>query len=76
MWARFLTLTSLLFLFASFSPQSEIFDMACPKVPGRITLDDLIASRCGHTVISILIDVNGFCNYEARESHTQTEEEN
>ena len=51
--------------------------MVCPAVSGRITLADLISSKCGHTVISILIDVNGFWKYDNRENlmHTETENE-
>jgi serine/threonine-protein phosphatase 2A regulatory subunit B'' len=55
--------------------QNEIFDMVCPAVDGRITLADLISSRCGHTVISILIDVNGFWKYDNRETLMHNEEE-
>ena len=47
---------------------NEIFDMVSPAREGRITLQDLISSRCGHTVISILIDVNGFWKYDNRET--------
>jgi len=54
---------------------NEIFDMVCPRDPGRITLQDLIASRCGHTVISILIDVNGFWKYDNRESLMHTDDD-
>ena len=41
--------------------------MVRPVDPLRIRLDDLI--KCGHgeTVVSILIDLNGFWNYENRE---------
>lgn len=49
--------------------------MVCPADPGRITLSDLISSKCGHTVISILIDVNGFWKYDNRETLMHTEEE-
>jgi Ca2+-binding EF-hand superfamily protein len=52
---------------------SEIFDMVCPAVEGRITLQDLVASKCGHTVVSILIDVNGFWKYDNRENLMHTE---
>lgn len=57
--------------------QSEIFDMVSPAVEGRITLADLISSRCGHTVISILIDVNGFWKYDNRENlmHQDSDDE-
>lgn len=47
---------------------NEIFDMASPKVPTRITLKDLISSGVGGTIISILSDVRGFWAYENRES--------
>jgi len=51
--------------------------MVSPATPGRITLNDLISSKCGHTVISILIDVNGFWKYDNRENlmHTDNAEE-
>eukprot|EP00095_Tigriopus_kingsejongensis_P000944 maker-scaffold360_size197209-snap-gene-0.28 protein:Tk00944 transcript:maker-scaffold360_size197209-snap-gene-0.28-mRNA-1 annotation:"serine threonine-protein phosphatase 2a regulatory subunit b subunit gamma isoform x2" len=47
--------------------KDEIFDMVRPPDPFKITLKDLI--RCGHgdTVVSILIDLNGFWTYENRE---------
>jgi Ca2+-binding EF-hand superfamily protein len=47
--------------------KDEIFDMVRPKDPTRITLKDLISSGHGDTVISILIDLNGFWTYENRE---------
>jgi serine/threonine-protein phosphatase 2A regulatory subunit B'' len=47
--------------------------MVSPTTPGRITLADLISSKCGHTVISILIDVNGFWKYDNRENLMHTE---
>ena len=47
--------------------KDEIFDMVRPKDPLRITLDDLINCCNGDTVVSILIDLNGFWNYENRE---------
>ncbi len=65
------------YAFLSFCFQSEIFDMVSPAVPGKITLSDLISSKCGHTVISILIDVNGFWKYDNRENlmHSEAAEE-
>jgi len=47
--------------------KDEIFDMVRPKDPLRITLKDLIACGQGDTVVSILIDLNGFWSYENRE---------
>ncbi|KAL5464138.1 hypothetical protein EMCRGX_G033105 [Ephydatia muelleri] len=47
--------------------KDEIFDMVKPKEPQHITLQDLINSGQGATVISILIDLNGFLSYENRE---------
>ena len=47
--------------------KDEIFDMVLPVDPLRIKLDDLIKSGNGDTVVSILIDLNGFWTYENRE---------
>ena len=47
--------------------KDEIFDMVRPKDPLRIRLQDLIDCGNGDTVISILIDLNGFWTYENRE---------
>ena len=41
--------------------------MVRPKDPYKITLQDLINCGQGDTVISILIDLNGFWTYENRE---------
>lgn len=48
--------------------QAEIFDMVSPREPGKITLEDLLRSGVGHTVVSLLSDCNGFLAYENRES--------
>ena len=48
--------------------KDEIFDMVRPKDPLRITLQDLISCGQGDTVVSILIDLNGFWTYENREN--------
>ena len=53
----------------------EIFDMCRPADPYRITLDDLIRSGQGETVISILSDLNGFWSYENREMILQDPQE-
>ncbi|CAI9730589.1 serine/threonine-protein phosphatase 2A regulatory subunit B subunit gamma isoform X1 [Octopus vulgaris] len=47
--------------------RDEIFDMVKPKEPFKITLQDLIHSGKGDTVLSILIDLNDFWTYENRE---------
>lgn len=47
--------------------KDEIFDMVRPEDPLRIKLEDLIRCCNGDTVVSILIDLNGFWNYENRE---------
>ena len=48
--------------------KDEIFDMVRPRDPHKITLKDIIDSGNGETVVSILIDLNGFWSYENRES--------
>ncbi|CAN0380622.1 unnamed protein product, partial [Discosporangium mesarthrocarpum] len=48
--------------------KDEIFDMVKPAERTCITLEDLILSGVGHTVVSMLIDVNGFWAYDNRES--------
>ncbi|SPQ93958.1 Serine/threonine-protein phosphatase 2A regulatory subunit B'' subunit gamma [Plasmodiophora brassicae] len=50
---------------------NEVFDMVGPSDPERIFYDDLLRSGVGHTVVSILIDVNGFWAYDNRESLNQ-----
>lgn len=45
----------------------EIFDMVKPSSIEKITLQDLITCGQGDTVVSILIDLNGFWTYENRE---------
>lgn len=47
--------------------ENELFDMANPKDPSRISLKDLLASGVGGTIISILCDVRGFWQYENKE---------
>ena len=46
----------------------EIFDMAKPERPDRVTCADLERSKTAHTVVSMLIDVNAFWLYENREN--------
>ena len=42
----------------------EIFDMAKPKHPCRITLKDLIDCGVGDTIVSMLVDVTEFLSYD------------
>lgn len=41
--------------------------MVKPQDPFKISLQDLVNSCQGDTVVSILIDLNGFWTYENRE---------
>ena len=45
----------------------EIFDMVNPVKPGCITLDDLIRCGVGGTVVAMLVDMQGFYDYDNRE---------
>lgn len=55
---------------------NEIFDMANPEDPEKITLNgilvllkkDLLKSGVGGTIINILIDCRGFHSYDSRET--------
>lgn len=42
--------------------------MVKPADPTFITLTDLLLSGTGRTVVSMLVDVNGFWTYDNRES--------
>lgn len=48
--------------------KDEIFDMVRPADPTKLTLNDLIQCGYGDTVVSILIDLDGFWTYENREA--------
>ena len=48
--------------------KDEIFDMAKPKVPMAITLEDLIECGQGDVIISILVDAKAFFDYDQREA--------
>lgn len=51
----------------------EIFDMiGCNSLEG-ITLNDLLKSKQGHIVISILLDSDGFWRYDNREHLAQSD---
>lgn len=47
---------------------NEIFDMANPSIPTGITLQDLIKSGVGGTIVNILSDCRGFWAYDNREN--------
>ncbi|KAJ3074858.1 hypothetical protein HDU98_010038 [Podochytrium sp. JEL0797] len=47
---------------------NEVFDMANPTNPERITLDDLLKCGVGGTITTILTDCRGFWAYDNRES--------
>lgn len=55
--------------------RDEIFDMVHPANPEYITLRDLLKCRVGHTVFSMLTDVNGFWAYDNRESLLQQDDD-
>mmetsp|Transcript_19387 Transcript_19387/g.68635 ORF Transcript_19387/g.68635 Transcript_19387/m.68635 type:complete len:455 (-) Transcript_19387:184-1548(-) len=55
--------------------RDEIFDMVHPADPRFITLRDLLKCRVGHTVFSMLTDVNGFWAYDNRESLLQQDDD-
>lgn len=55
--------------------KDEIFDMVAPEHPLRITFADLKRCKVGHTALYILIDVNGFWQYDNRESLMQQKED-
>lgn len=52
---------------------NEIFDMVRPADLLHITVNELVSSGYGHTVCSILTDVDGFWAYEARENQAGPE---
>jgi serine/threonine-protein phosphatase 2A regulatory subunit B'' len=54
--------------------KDEIWDMAKPKVPYAITLEDLIACGQGDIIIGMLIDARAFYEYDQRESGIDPEE--
>jgi serine/threonine-protein phosphatase 2A regulatory subunit B'' len=57
--------------------KDEIFDMVRPKDPNYIVLDDLVGSKIGGTVLSMLVDTYAFYNYDHREQNllSQSEED-
>ncbi|KAL1130103.1 hypothetical protein AAG570_013042, partial [Ranatra chinensis] len=48
--------------------KDEVFDMIKPADPTKITLQDLLNSGQGDTLVSIMIDLNGFWSHENREA--------
>jgi len=55
--------------------KDEIFDMVKPQHPLHITLDDLLKCNVGHTVVSMLVDINGFWAVDQHESSVADEDE-
>lgn len=54
----------------------EVYSMVKPiENPLHITEHDLILCKCGGTVISMLIDVQAFWNYDNRETLMHQQEE-
>lgn len=53
----------------------EIFDMVHPANPSYITLEDLVRSKVGHTVLHLLTDVAGFWQYDNREYLLQQQQQ-
>ena len=56
--------------------KDEIFDMVKPQHPLHITLDDLLRCNVGHTVVSMLVDINGFWACDNHESSVGDGDEN
>ena len=54
--------------------KDEIWDMAKPKVPYAITLEDLLACGQGDIIVGMLIDARAFYEYDQRESGIDPEE--
>jgi len=48
--------------------KDELWDMAKPKLPYAITLQDLINCGVGDVIISMLTDAKAFYDYDQRES--------
>ncbi|KAI9363386.1 hypothetical protein DFJ73DRAFT_510557 [Zopfochytrium polystomum] len=47
---------------------NEVFDMANPATPNKITLNDLLKCGVGGTIVNILTDCRGFWTYDNREN--------
>lgn len=48
--------------------KDEIWDMAKPKLPYALTLEDLTTCGVGDTIVGMLIDAKAFYEYDQRES--------
>ncbi len=53
---------------------SEVFDLVRPAEAGKITLNDLIECRNAASFIGLMTDVDGFIQYENRESANQEDD--
>ena len=54
--------------------KDELWDMAKPKVPYAITLEDVLACGVGEVIVSMLIDAKAFYDYDQRESGEPTDD--
>ena len=53
----------------------EIFDMVRPANPDYVTMEDVLLSKMGVTMLSILSDAQSFFCYDQRENFIAQEEE-
>lgn len=54
--------------------KDEVWDMAKPKLPYALTLQDLIDCGVGDIIVSIMIDAKAFYMYDRRESNPEEAE--
>jgi serine/threonine-protein phosphatase 2A regulatory subunit B'' len=54
--------------------KDEVWDMAKPRVPYALTLQDLIDCGVGDIIVSIMIDAKAFFMYDRRESNPEGDE--
>lgn len=55
--------------------KDEIWDMAKPKCPYAVTLEDLINCGQGDTITAMLVDARAFYEYDQRESGIDPDED-
>lgn len=55
--------------------KDEMYDMVSPKDKYRMTLQDILDSKQGDTIVNILSDITGFWRYDSREMLMQQEEQ-
>lgn len=54
--------------------KDELWDMAKPKLPYGISLEDLLSCGVGEVIVSMLIDAKAFYDYDQRESGEPTDD--